>query len=993
MMLGLGVIVVLVTMLASLAPILATALGQASLERRVAEASPTERSVIASGRIDPGQFDGIDARFGSEMAAIPEMGDPWSLLLSDAFGAEIDRVSGRRVVTALASWSGSESALGPVSGVLPSVAGQAAVHVAAADALGLALGDTFIVDRAGQVVELELVGLVDPPAALNEISLQMAEGVLASGSFLSVGPVLVPADQLLNVAERVTATWVAEPVVDEIDEDRIGGWTSQLAGLDAALSPLTVESGLPALLAGAQRSLRSAAATVGAVLTAVTVLSLVGLAVAVTAATERRRLPIELVSSRGSSRLGSTVNAALEGSVLAVIGLVAGPLLAVALIRLAGSTPILGALGAALDPRVSVASLVPVAIAAIGSVAVLAAPALSGAGGYAAAQAIRSRPSSIGLLRRWGIDLIVLAAGLIGVWRLRATWSPVEGVDPLIVVAPVLVWMAGVVLLARLLPPLLRRIEGWSTTAPVDFGLAVSWAARQPDRSNRQAVLTASAVAMLTFVSTYGATWWQSQTDQAQLEVGWVASGPAGVEATGTRSPLITKTVSLGSTLQGVALVALDTGVVPIRSDLVSPADSWEGLGSGETIGVTLGGDEVEGEVTVRASGTHPISGQVRLALIVRDGSGLVTTTESRDVEVGATTPFRIPVAGSEPRSLVGWRIAMPGSGPAPGSDSASALTAVILDSLSSGGQPLALGAGEWSSAVSASGAVGAQASIESISSSSVESEILFVPQGIQSGVVVEAAISPPELPELAALFTPSLLQESGLAVGDTIQMSVGAINPQVRVVGTIEALPTAPDRAKGLVVDAADLAALSWIEGKEFGDPDRFLWGSPIEGEGVIVSAERREQRLSDPIAVGVIGSLGFGGLATTVIVMIATWFGVSTAVSTRSFELALLRALGITRARLAAMVGRENLLVAALGTGAGLVIGLGLALTTLDTLVRDADGVPVVPSPLLVIPWQGLLGAVIVGLGGMAAAVSFARRSIDAESPGATIRAGEER
>jgi predicted lysophospholipase L1 biosynthesis ABC-type transport system permease subunit len=194
-------------------------------------------------------------------------------------------------------------------------------------------------------------------------------------------------------------------------------------------------------------------------------------------------------------------------------------------------------------------------------------------------------------------------------------------------------------------------------------------------------------------------------------------------------------------------------------------------------------------------------------------------------------------------------------------------------------------------------------------------------------------------------------------------------------------------------VVDAADLVALSWIEGKEFGDPDRFLWGSPIEGDQVIVSAERREQRLSDPISVGVIGSLVFGGLATTVIVMIATWFGVSTAVSTRTFELALLRALGITRARMAAMVGRENLLVAALGTGAGLVIGLGLALSTLDTLVRDSDGVPVVPSPFLVIPWQGVVGAVIVGLGGMAAAVSFTRRSIDEESPGAIIRAGEER
>lgn len=992
MMLGLGVIVVVVAMLASMAPILATALGQASLERRVAEAGLEERSVIASGRIDADQFEQLDARFASQMAAIPEMGETWSLLVSDAFGSEIEQISGRQVVTSLGSWSGRESLLGPVTGVLPTLAGQAAMHVAAADALGLSVGDTFTLDRGGREVQLELVGLLDPLATLDEVSLQLVEGVLASGSFLSVGPVLVPADQLLNVADRLSATLVAEPVVADIDDDRIGAWSSQVAGLGAALAPLTVESGLPVLLAGAQRSLRSAAATVGAVLTAVTVLSLVGLAVAVTAATERRRLPIELVSSRGSSRLESTLDAALEGSVLAAIGFVLGPPLAVALIRLAGATPFLGALGEALDPRVSAASLVPVGIAAVGSVAVLAAPALTRVGGYAAAQAARSRPSSVGVLRRWGIDLIVIAAGLIGVWRLRASWSPVEGVDPLIVVAPVLVWMAGVVVLARLLPPLLRRIEGVSMAGPVEVGLAVSWAARRPDRSNRQAVLTASAVAMLTFVTTYGATWWQSQTDQAELEVGWVTSGPPGVEAAGPRSPLITKTVSLGSTLQGVALVALDTTVVPIRSDLVAPAEEWEGLGSGEAVGVAVTGDEVEGEVTVRATGTDPISGQVSLALIVRDGSGLVTTTEARDVDVGRTSRVRIPVAGPEPLTLVGWRMAVPGSDPG-GPDGRSASTEVIFDSFSSGGQPLALGTGRWTAEAAGSGAVSPQATIESAGASSVSSVVLFVPQGIQRGVVVEAAFDPPQLPELAALFTPSLLAESGLVVGDGIQMSVGAVNPRVRVVGTIEALPTAPDRARGLVVDAADLALLSWVEGKQFGNPDRFLWGSPIEGEGVVVSAERRQDRLSDPIALGVIGSLVFGGLATTVVVLIATWFGVSTAVSTRSFELALLRALGLTRARLAAMLARENLLVAALGTGAGLLIGLGLALTTLDTLVRDADGVAVVPSPLLVIPWQGLLGAVLVGLGGMAAAVTLARRSIDAESPGATIRAGEER
>jgi hypothetical protein len=336
--------------------------------------------------------------------------------------------------------------------------------------------------------------------------------------------------------------------------------------------------------------------------------------------------------------------------------------------------------------------------------------------------------------------------------------------------------------------------------------------------------------------------------------------------------------------------------------------------------------------------------------------------------------------------------MAVPGSDPG-GPDGRSASTEVIFDSFSSGGQPLALGTGRWTAEAAGSGAVSPQATIESAGASSVRSVVLFVPQGIQRGVVVEAAFDPPQLPELAALFTPSLLAESGLVVGDGIQMSVGAVNPRVRVVGTIEALPTAPDRARGLVVDAADLAVLSWVEGKQFGNPDRFLWGSPIEGEGVVLSAERRQDRLSDPIALGVIGSLVFGGLATTVVVLIATWFGVSTAVSTRSFELALLRALGLTRARLAAMLARENLLVAALGTGAGLLIGLGLALTTLDTLVRDADGVAVVPSPLLVIPWQGLLGAVLVGLGGMAAAVTLARRSIDAESPGATIRAGEER
>ncbi len=993
MTVGLGLMVLLVAVLGAFGPVFSSALADAGLRRRIADTPLELRAMIVSGRIDTADLAGSDGLVRSELAKIPEMSDPIRFALSDAFSFPFEKIDGRRVVTAIALVDGDTSWLMLEEGRLPTAESESALHLAAADVLGLVVGDVVAVERAGVVVESSLVGVFSTVPELSAVMPQLADGSNVSGSFLTVGPLLVSEGAFFSAVDRSSVSWLSVPMRDGIDPERVPAWSNQLLGLRSRVLPLDVDSGLAMVLRETEVGIEAASTTIRAVIGIVTGLALIGLAVAALAVTDRRRTEIELVRARGSSRPQSTSDAALEGVALVAVAVAFSPFVAAAAVDLIGTTPFMGSLGSSLEPAVSLqAALVAVAFGGA-CVMVLASPVLGGSGGFVAARSRRNGGSTAGVFRRYGIDLLVVGLGAAGLWRLELGWDPGTGtIDPLIGIAPAVIWAAGAVLLARLIPLLLAWMERSVAKASLERSLALGWAVRSRDRSVRHAVLVASTTAIVVFVGVYGASWWRSQYDQAVLEVGAVASGPIELMDLPGASPYRDVPVVVGSSLSGVRLVAMETGEIPIGEGLVKPDLAWESIGENVPPAAALAGETIEARVSARSVGLEAVEGPIQIAALTLNGHGVIAPGAVIAVAPGVDADVTFSLEGPPPHGLVGWRILVPGVSPADPGRPGSVELQLQISGLYSGDETVGLEAVEWDVHPLGAPFLGTRVNATS-ESGDLTTRLAFTASGTQYGSGTDLSIDTGERPVLNALFTPELLDRSGIGIGDELLLTIGAASPAVRVVGTIEALPGSPRRELGIVMDYSDVAAAQWSQAADFSRPDRALFADPIDAEGILTADMRRQDRVSDPVSVSVLATLAVGAAAVSLVGFLGVGFGVTTSAQSRRLEFAILEALGLSRSRVRSMLRYEGMTVATMAVVIGVLLGLGLGAVTVRSLARDVVGRAVVPSPALVIPFWALLAGAVVGLGSMYLAVVRGSRFSGLESPGTVLREGEER
>ncbi len=982
---GLAFIVVLVATLAATAPTLADALGEAGLVKKIEQAPAAERGVLVSGRVERVDVDSLDEVVRSAIEPIPEMSIPARLVVSNAFA--VDVVTDADPVASLGWWQGPTDLIGEVDGRLPSSPSETAVPRAMAEELNLSVGDVLPVEREGARLELEVVGLFDPEDDLAGFNPQMSEGVTRTGSFVEFGPLLVTGETFATGSDRVSVSWMSVPVTTNVRADGIPAWRTAVAALDRKVAPLAVDSGLNTLLAGSVVGVRAASVTIAAIFGLVTLLALIGLGTAALAAIERRRVELELTRSRGAGVGQMLVDSATEGSMFALVAVAVAPALAVAAVAAGGASGLLGGLGEAMRPRLSAGGAAMAVVAGVACVAVLTFPVLATRGGYVAARAARTGRESQGVVRRNGLDLVFAALGLLALWRLREEWTPGSGrVDPMVWAAPILVWLAGIVLLGRVGPWFLDLLERRTSSGSFSWTMPAAWAARAPGRSVRHAILVSSSTAVLLLVSVYGATWWTSQLDQARLELGAAAAG----DRTGTGgSPFRARSISVGR-VTGVRLVALETERISVRGDLVTPMGAWESLSTGPAgaapsePGFGLAGAPVRSMVIVESTGSvAPPS--IRMSLVTMDSDGVVTTTDEIAIATGSSGPVEFVPTGGGPWRLLGLRVALPGVEPLePGVASPITVSATVrVDGVDTGES-------DWDASALASPLAGARAAAEA-DDGGVKVTIDAAASGRQLGVVSEVRLVTRERPPIPALATPALLEQTGLSLGDRVALTVGGSTPDVVLAGTIGALPGDPGRPLGMVVDYSSLATIEWEQGTDYGAPDLRLYDDPDHPDVVITADELRQTRIADPVSVAVLGALGSGAVAVAGVTIIALVYGVGVSIEGRRFELALLQALGVSNGEVRRMLRRESLMVAVVGAVGGLVLGGLLAVVTVGSLARDVDGNRILPAPLLVVPWWGVMGAIVLGVGSMLVASRSASGAT--ESPGTIIRAGEER
>jgi hypothetical protein len=460
---------------------------------------------------------------------------------------------------------------------------QATLPVPVADALGVAVGETVdIVDaRLGErvVAPVAVVGVWTPVDPADPYWQHLAVPVERGGW----GPFVVHEDEFVARYQLLaTLEWLAVPDPAELAEVRMADITADFQALSGQL--IAQRETDPAL-DDSVRFFRSgitdladrlAVATVvnrsGMVLPAalLVVISGFGLVLVARLLAAHRRGENALLRARGASRRQLVRFTATESLLVvlpaAVGGAPAGSWLVGLADQRAGSRELgvagdLAPYGLAGPPLAWVVALA----AAAGCALALALPAAGRGRIWVAEQQERSRPGRAAALQRAGVDVALVALAVLAWTQLRQYGTAVAptdsgqlGIDPLLVVAPVVGVLAATAVTLRLLPLATRWGVRAAARRDAFPGLLGMWQAdRRPHAG--PVLLLVLAVATAVLAPTVATTWQQSQRDQAAQQVG-----------ADLRVTVANPSASSGRELAGALPAA--TGLVPVhRGDLILP--------------------------------------------------------------------------------------------------------------------------------------------------------------------------------------------------------------------------------------------------------------------------------------------------------------------------------------------------------------------------------------------------------------------------------------
>ncbi len=217
-----------------------------------------------------------------------------------------------------------------------------------------------------------------------------------------------------------------------------------------------------------------------------------------------------------------------------------------------------------------------------------------------------------------------------------------------------------------------------------------------------------------------------------------------------------------------------------------------------------------------------------------------------------------------------------------------------------------------------------------------------------------------------------AFLESTGSQVGDAIPGTVEGRGVRLSIAGTVESFPTTDPERPLLILDEPTLVLLRLVGASEARNADEW-WMTPNDGmaesligalraapfsSGRVTSAIDRTRSLStDPVALGIIGALSLGFVATGLFALVGLIVSAAVSARQRRTEFALLRALGLSGRQLSSSLWLENgslVLVSLLaGTGLGLLIGW-VVLPFVTVTQRATTPVP----PVLVhVPWDNIL------------------------------------
>lgn len=825
-----------------------------------------------------------------------------------------------------------------VAAAAAEAAEPATLHAAAAEALGLAPGD--LVELAGESARRLLVVGTWLPLEPSDPA-WFGEGVVATGATVDgAGPFLVAEASTLDLPAAIVVRWTA--VVDSaaVTPESARQLRSELPDVEPALraEPAIGTDGLSSV-GGLQATLSRLLAGLGAV-RAIAPLPLLLLAFTGFAAVTRlatllgaaRRGETVLLRARGASSARLARDTAIELLVLGVPAAIVGAVAAEAVLMAVRP-------GEARGPGTAIAVA---SVVVVGTLLVVAGRAWLDA----RRPVVRGSGDEVGRMARGlatggGVLLVVLAA--VAVWQFRLYGSPLVAsasgtmeVDPIAVLAPMLVLVALAFAALWLMRPIDALLERLAATRP---GLVPSLPMRQLARRASlyaaASLVTMLAVAGLTLSAAFSGAWQGIDRTASALATG----GEVRVAYAGR------------DVVQGPDPLALDDGLDGVD-------------------GITAEGPVFRGEVRIGSEQATVVALPVGDAARVAPGTGAAGGAEALDESAAAagtpvpagTAALEVAVALDAPAGTGGvvavtaWFLAESGA--------ATPVTPVPADIAEGGGAvrlevPDAEGLRFIGLGASLSGAAGADVLVSfgaiTLDGSSVagpgfevEREHLLTSKSPAARATLTDGGSDP----LPVVLGADLAKRISAGVGDAFAFRVltGGAEIDAVVAGVIPVVPTAGD--DGVL---ADLAALErYAFDADAGVPafgERWIATSDPEqlaadldrAHGSTVTADARSAASSAPFIAPAIAVLWVGAGGALLFALISIVALVAALGGSRFGEIVVLRALGVpartqSRARIAE-------LAVTLGTAVviGAIVGLATALLTSRELARAAvAGVP---------------------------------------------------
>lgn len=252
-----------------------------------------------------------------------------------------------------------------------------------------------------------------------------------------------------------------------------------------------------------------------------------------------------------------------------------------------------------------------------------------------------------------------------------------------------------------------------------------------------------------------------------------------------------------------------------------------------------------------------------------------------------------------------------------------------------------------------------------------------------------------------------AFLAATASARGETVTATVEGAVRRLAISGVVDSFPTTDPGRPLLIFDEATLGLLRlqgtstarsadewWMTttGGDVGALTGALRGSPFNSADVATVVDRTRSLSTDPVALGIIGALILGFVATGLFAVVGLTVSAAVSARQRRTEFALLRAIGLSGRQLSGSLWLENgslVLVSLLaGTSLGLLIGW-LVLPFVTVTQRATAPIP----PVMVhVPWDRILLldlATALALGVAVVVIGAVLRRLGV---GGTLRMGED-